>query len=304
MACVRAIARRARVLLVGTGLTALDVASTLIRRGHQGPITAISRHGLRARPQRPPDPDATCARLLERLQSPIPDFIEAAPRTARGLSRALRRTIGDAVRCGGNWYGPFDDVRDRVWKIWPLLDTHEKKRFLERLRPWYDVHRFRTPPQNDALVGDAVARGAIVYRRGAIGDVREDGRALSVSWIDAASRQIMTGTFDAVVNCTGLDASCGARDNAFLAALLARGLLRRDPTGFGYEVDRECRPLGADGTANDRMRLFGPPTGGSMGDPLGVLFIAPQIARALPCMLRQLSHATTTPAQASATGAR
>src|SRR4029077_9362641 len=34
------------VLLVGSGLTAVDVALTLAGRGHRGPIDALSRHGL------------------------------------------------------------------------------------------------------------------------------------------------------------------------------------------------------------------------------------------------------------------
>jgi hypothetical protein len=65
--------------------------------------------------------------------------------------------------------------------------------------------------------------------------------------------------------------------------------VRRDPTGFGFEVDTQCRPLSATGQADDRLRIFGPPSAGTMGDPLGVLFIAPQIARALPAMLSRLS---------------
>ncbi|HEY6510989.1 MAG TPA: FAD-dependent oxidoreductase, partial [Burkholderiaceae bacterium] len=41
------IAPQARVLLVGSGLTALDVLSTLVRRQHRGEILVVSRRGLR-----------------------------------------------------------------------------------------------------------------------------------------------------------------------------------------------------------------------------------------------------------------
>jgi uncharacterized NAD(P)/FAD-binding protein YdhS len=40
----------ARVLLVGSGLTALDVICTLLRQGHRGAIDVLSRRGLRPRP--------------------------------------------------------------------------------------------------------------------------------------------------------------------------------------------------------------------------------------------------------------
>ena len=57
----------------------------------------------------------------------------------------------------------FDAVRDVVWKLWPQLPTPEKIRFLRRLRLFYDVHRFRTPPMNEALVARAEELGAVRY---------------------------------------------------------------------------------------------------------------------------------------------
>ena len=91
-----------------------------------------------------------------------------------------------------------------------------------------------------------------------------------------------------VVNCTGLDPSCGAASNPFLADAVAQGFIRVDPTGFGFEVDVQCRPIGRDGAITPRLRVIGPPSAGSLGDPLGVPFIAPQIRRMLPGILAEL----------------
>jgi uncharacterized NAD(P)/FAD-binding protein YdhS len=282
---VRRINHDAHVLVVGAGLTALDILSTLVRRGHAGPVAAISRHGLRPRPQRPPNPESAAARLLERIQGPVPPFIANAPRTARGYLHALRAAIRAA---GDDWYGPFDEVRDTVWKLWPMLDVREKKRFLRRLRPWYDVHRFRTPPQNEALVREAELGGRVTFHRAHVLSTRPVGDRIEVAWVDPATGARSTRAFDAVINCTGLDASCGAHDNPLLAGLLARGVLQRDATGFGFEVDARCRPVSRVGTAHPRLRMLGPPTAGSFGDPLGVLFIAPQVARVVPDLLDRL----------------
>ena len=287
---VRAIPSAARVLVVGAGLTALDIVSTLLRQGHAGPITALSRHGLRPRPQRPPGPDTTSARLFERLAGPAPAFITDAPRSARGLLRAMRRRIAEAQRDGADWYGPFDDVRDTVWKVWPLLGPIEKRRFLRKLRPWYDMHRFRTPPQNDAMVREAQSRGRVAFVRGRLERASAEGDVLRVEWTDAGG-SCGSRDFDVVINCTGLDASCGARDNPLLASLIAQGTMRPDPSGFGFEVDAQCRPVGADGAAAQGLRIFGPPTAGTFGDPLGVLFIAPQVRRAMAGMLGELAQA-------------
>jgi uncharacterized NAD(P)/FAD-binding protein YdhS len=288
---IRTIARGARVLVIGAGLTALDILSTLVRRGHTQPLTVLSRHGLRPRPQRPPNPDSTAARLFERIDGPIPDFIADTKPTARAFIRALRRRIAQAQAAGGDWYGPFDDLRDSVWKVWPMLDTVEKKRFLRRARPWYDAHRFRTPPQNDALVGEAEANGGVVYRRGRLQEAAAEGRAVRVRWLENSNGETVEGVFEAVINCTGLDAACGASDNPFLSSLIAAGLLRRDPTGFGFQVDAQCRAIGSGARPVERLHVLGPPTAGTFGDPLGVLFIAPQIRRAMPGMIREVARA-------------
>ncbi len=286
---IRTLPADARVLVAGSGLTALDVISTLLRQRHRGEIVVVSRHGLRPSPQRPPNPDGSGARLMARIDGPVPAFVTAAgnPPTTRGLVRVLRHRIAHALAQGDSWYVPFDDLRDVVWQVWPLLPPAEKRRFLARLRPFYDAARFRTPPQNEAMVAVAEAEGRVVYRRARLrgaSELSEGG--FDVSWVEPGLAGERSERFDAIVNCTGLDPSCGAADNPFLASLVSNGMLRRDATGIGFEVDRECRPLGRDGEPEPGLRVIGPPTAGTFGDPLGVLFITPQIRRMLPGLLR------------------
>lgn len=279
----------ARVFMLGSGLTALDVMSTLLRRGHRGPIVSLSRHGLRPRPQRPRRKDFTVAGLLERIEADVPGFVGPPPWSMRALTRALRQRIGEAQAAGLDWQGAFDELRNVVWQVWPRLPIAEKRRFLRHLRPWYDAHRFRVPPQNDEMVRAAEAAGRVAFHTGRLVSVEEaGGGALRVTWNDAASRGPVARDFDALVNCTGLDPSCGARDNPFLARLVADGILRPDATGIGFEVDAQCRPVSREGVAQARLRMIGPPTAGTFGDPLGVIFIAPQIRRMLPALLAEV----------------
>ncbi len=155
---------------------------------------------------------------------------------------------------------------------------------------WYDVHRFRAPPQNDAMVNDAVARGRIEFRAGRVRSVAPAaGTALEARFASSAGER--AEPFDAVINCTGLDGSGGAQGNALLSSLVGCGRLRRDDSGLGFAVDAQCRAIGSDGHSTSALRVFGPPTAGVFGDPLGVLFITAQIHRALPGLLRHLSPA-------------
>jgi uncharacterized NAD(P)/FAD-binding protein YdhS len=300
LARIRAIDPHARVLVVGTGLTALDAISTMMRNEHRGTIVAVSRRGLRPRPYRPPPPEDAkpVPSLLERIDGPVAPFVQAAgnPPTARALLHALRARIREANAGGDTWYGPFDELRDPLWQVWSQLDAREKSRILRHARPWYDVHRFRAPPQNDAIVRKAEERGIVQFRAARIVSVEpsHEEPAIRVAFIDRGAVQ-RTEAFDAVINCTGLDSTSGLASNAFLAALARAGYLIRDPSGLGIAVDRECRPIGVNGDACDRMRVVGPPTAGAFGDPLGAIFIAAQIRRTLPGMLASLTGAPRTP---------
>ena len=293
---IRAIPKDARVLVVGTALTALDVISTMVRARHEGPITAVSRRGLRPRPYRPTDvgiepPQST---LLERIEGPLAPFVlRAGPHpTARKLLHALRERIREVEAAGGLWYVAFDELRDPLWRLWSALDVREKRAILRHLRTWYDVHRFRAPPQNDAIVRAAEREGRVRFQAARLCSVDASGGTVEVRWIERGATLPQRHAFDVVVNCIGLDFADAMSANPFLAAMQRRGRLALDPTGIGIAVDRECRPSGADGRRDDRVRVVGPPTCGAFGDPLGALFIAAQIRRFVPGMLAHLADAS------------
>ena len=303
----------ARVLLVGSGLTALDVLSTLVRRGHRGAITVVSRHGLRPRPQGPlPAALAQALRgdlaqlppglVLARLNAPAPAFL-AAPALAPDLRqwlRALRAQARQAQAAGGSWYTPFDDLRDALWQLWPQLPPAQQRRFARTLRPWYDVHRYRSAPQNEDIVRPAVADGRIRFLAARLQAVQAaaDGAGLSVTMTPRGAALATRLPVDVVINCSGLDAAAGLVSNPFLAALVAGGWVRRDAAGIGIEVDSSCRAVGAHGVAQPALRVLGPPSAGSSGDAIGAMYIAAQIHRMLPGALADLGPRAAAAAQA------
>ncbi|HVL10165.1 MAG TPA: FAD/NAD(P)-binding protein [Burkholderiaceae bacterium] len=286
--------RDARVLVVGTGLTALDVLSTLVRQGHTGAITAVSRRGLRPQPQTP----AICGaapvesdglRPLDRVMAELPPFIQALGPDYRlaDVSRALRAEIRKARAAGGDWYAPFDLVRDAVWRIWPAISIAEKQRFLRRMRAWYDVHRFRSPPPNDRLVRQAEAAGFVTFARARLDHVEASAGAGPIRVRLTTDTGTTTQAFDMVINCTGLDATTGYQRNPFLASLVAQETLTLDSSGMGFAVTADCRAVTPAG-AHPSIRVIGPPSAGSHGDPLGVIYIVVQIHRIVPDILQTL----------------
>ena len=298
------IAPQARVLLVGSGLTALDVLSTLVRRQHRGEILVVSRRGLRPKQQGPMPPVLAQARslaalnalpggiVLDRIAGPPPAFLANAsvPATARAWLHALRAEIARVEAGGGLWYQPFDDMRDAVWRLWPTLPAQEKRRVLRQLRTWYDVHRYRSPPQNQELVDAAVAEGGVRFiaaRLQAVSAAHE-GHGIAVTWKRLGAELAQTQSFDAVINCTGLDALAALSANPFLVSAMQRGWLRHDACAMGFEVDDQCCAVGANGAAQPAVRVVGPPTVGAFGGPIGAMYIGAQIHRMLDDALSHL----------------
>jgi len=292
------IAPQSRVLLLGSSLTALDVLATLLRQDHQGPIVVMSRHGLRPKPQAPIPEPLLKARtpegiaalpsniLLSRILRPVPAYFleHGQALTLRGMVKSLRAKTKEMQAEGANWYAVFDDMRDAVWQLWPQLPAQEKRRFLIKMRTWYDVHRFRTVPQSDQSVRSAEARGLIRFCAARLKSVSasEASDALDVLMRESGKAEASYVPFDVVINCTGLDAAKGIQANPFLVAALEAGFLRRDACSLGFEVDAQCRAVNNKGAVQNTLRVVGPPTVGSFGDPIGAMFIAAQIYRMLP----------------------
>jgi len=264
---------RARVLLVGAGLTASDVFAALLARGHDGPVLALSRHGLRPASQNPfraNDP------LWERLLDPEPAFIRrhGMPRTVAALLRALREDIATVDSSRESWHGRFDDLRDASHRFWPELPDAERRRYVRHLKSRYDASRFRNPPQVERILERGLASGRLVYAAGRLARAGPEGDGLRVGFVERASGALREERFDVVVNCTGPQPRPSASRNPAWRALVADGLVRDDPSGLGIEVDALGRPLGADGRVRDRLFAIGPPTAGSLGETTAAPFIS------------------------------
>lgn len=199
---LREIPADARVLVLGMAQTASDAIAVLLRSGREGPVTAVSRRGLRPR-RRPvaapgPPPD-----VVGRVVRPTSLFTAAHGRhgTVLGLLRTLRSEVRRAEAAGGAWPEPFGDLRDSVWELWPALPLAEKRRFLRHLRVWYDVHRFQLPPPVEARIAEAEAAGQLSFEAASCVAAARRGGALSVVLRPRGGGAPRRKTFDAVVNC-------------------------------------------------------------------------------------------------------
>lgn len=251
----------ARVLIVGTGLTMADIVASLDARGHRGPIVAVSRRGL-----------------LSRGHTDIPgefgDFSSRPSRTARELVRNIRTAVAAAERQGRPWHNVLDAVRTQARAIWGALDDRERRVVARRLRPFWDVHRFRVAPQVEAAIARLREAGRLEILTGepVAGQARADALHVDFRLRSGASRG---GDFDHVALATGPAHGSVVASNPVFASLAADGLIAPDAYCLGLATDPSGRAIGTDGRVSEAIWIVGPLARGAVGELMGL----PEVAR-------------------------
>lgn len=124
---------RQPVLLVGTGLTMVDVALTLDRPGRV--MHAVSRHGWLPQPHaahpRPP--------------VPTPAFPETGLRLAEVRRRVLAH-VAASTREHGDWRPAIDGLRCVSSWLWQRLPYDDQREFLASDARLWEIHRHRMAP--------------------------------------------------------------------------------------------------------------------------------------------------------------
>jgi uncharacterized NAD(P)/FAD-binding protein YdhS len=217
------------VLILGTGLTMVDVALVLTGRDGRRTVHARSRHGLL------PAEHATDGFL------PWPAFDIGRPLSAREAFHRLRQMTVEAESEGWNWRNVIAAARTAAPDVWGGLTEVERRRLLRHLGRRWEVARHRMSAPVAGAVGDLRRRGRLTIGAGRVLDVRNHGSVgqprLRVTLAGPGGRH-ETLTVRALVDCTGPgpDPTIGS---PLVAGLVADGLARIHPCGVGLDVDGE-----------------------------------------------------------------
>jgi uncharacterized NAD(P)/FAD-binding protein YdhS len=245
------------VLLLGAGLTMVDVAVSLAKRRRKGVIYAISRRGLAPRGH---------------LSNPAPATPAALDLPVQ-LSEALlafRREQRERVKRGEPWQYSIDRLRARTPELWQRLPLDAQLRFLRHLRVWWDVHRHRAAPEVAARVAELQSAGRLKVLAGEISSVEQEGRVFHLQHRQRGSFSRHKFDVVGVVNCTGAALDPWLSTDPFVRQLLDEGIARAHPNGLGFDVDPDGRVLSAEGATQDNLFALGPVTQGAFWESTAV----------------------------------
>lgn len=252
-------------LLVGTGLTMVDLVLSLDAAGHRGHIVALSRRGQIPRSHADFEP------------APV-ELDEVPIGSARALWRWLRRR---SAKVG--WRAAIDSLRPHSHALWQGLDGEQQRRFLRHARPWWDVHRHRIAPEVANTIARLVGEGRLEIMAGRIIAAREEEQRLHVELRRRGAGTPQTLHFDYAFNCTGPLHSVARTRDPLLRSLLDAGRVRTDHLGIGLEVDDRSRAAGG-----ERLWALGPLTKGRYWEIIAVPDIREQAAAVAEDIAREL----------------
>jgi uncharacterized NAD(P)/FAD-binding protein YdhS len=242
----------ADVLLVGAGLTAIDLVLELQANGHKGTIHALSRRGLL--PQ------------AHQAAAPYPDFLagETLPDTVLGISRRVRAEIRRAREKGIDWRPVLDAIRPHSQALWRGISWEERTRFMRHLRPFWEIHRHRVAPPVAARIEELRQQGRLKFYAGRLSVLREGGNGAEARFCPRGTTEMKTLQVAKVINCTGPRTDYSKYQHPLLSNLLANGLIDHDPLALGIRATPQGEVLRYRGEKVGWLHTLGAPLKGDL----------------------------------------
>ena len=232
------------VLIIGTGLSMVDVTLQLTRRGHRGLINAISTRGL-----------LPAVHKLGFTYPPFHDEIVGKTRVT-DISRTVREHIRRAHSDGSDWRAVIDSLRPVTQQIWLDLPLAEKKYFMQHLSRYWNVARHRMPPAAAEAIDELRGTGQLQILKGRLERIAwENGVGFDVRYTTVGLEQYVHA--DTIINCIGSESRFDQIDSPLVRNLLERGLIRTDSLRFGLDATPDGRLIAADGEPSDMLYTLG-----------------------------------------------
>jgi uncharacterized NAD(P)/FAD-binding protein YdhS len=239
-----------RVLILGSGLTAVDTVLSLAKPGRTGQITLLSRTGLLPRPHATtPIHPVDCTELVKGLIATSP--------TVDLIFRAIRAEVRKQAKLGVNWRGVMDGLRPHTAALWQSLSNFDRKCFLQKYRQYWEVHRHRMAPAIQKQLHDLQNMELVRVQAGSVAAAIATDKSINVFLRHRGSLALEEKSFDWVINCTGPGPSNSAEASPVIGSLLLDGWVRPDELLLGLDVDANGNAVGQTGEPTAGLYVVG-----------------------------------------------
>lgn len=257
--------RAGPLLVVGSGLTMVDVVLWLAAHSHRGPFHALSRHGRLPRWHR-----------FAPAWSDAREVALASPPNVLAALRALRR---EAESAGVDAEQTVDGLRAVTPLLWRRLPPAEQRRFIRHLRPHWDRLRHRVAREIGDRVEQLLREGRLHLHAGRMIGADAVDDQVEVRWRARGSERIESLRVVHVVNCTGLDPDLNRTADPLVHGLLLSGVIAPGAGGVGFATNDDGELLDPSGRPASGLFTLGPPRRGDLFESIAMPEVRVQAAQ-------------------------
>jgi uncharacterized NAD(P)/FAD-binding protein YdhS len=262
------------VLLLGSGLTAVDQVIELREKGFCGPITMLSRRGKL--------PAVHCPSATWNS-----DWTLTIPCTVSGLVAVTREQVRLASEQGVDWTAVIDCLRPQTSRIWRQWLPPERKRFLRHIRSFWEPARHRLSAKTHSLLMNLVEQGDLRMIAGRLLEAKEEKGRVVVTLQERSQLTAYELPVDRIINCTGPGTTDRIHDQ-LISSTVKTGLARFDPLHIGIDTNSDGSIIDASGDASACIYGIGPLRKGSLWETTAVAEIREQAVSLAERILEQL----------------
>lgn len=215
------------VLLIGTGLTALDTATRLVQQGHSGSIYMVSRRGLLPLPHRR-------GSVQSALDYPVQKELLQSHPSVMNYCRILRNIIKH-TEC--DWRDVIAAIRPITDKLWLRLNNFERSRFLRHLQPYWDIHRHRVAPDSYDMFKASCDSRQVKTFAGRIQSFSISDNQLSLLIKPRSTESVIEIEVGRIINCTGPNTNLELVNEPLINQLMESKLALQDEQKLGLLVN-------------------------------------------------------------------
>ncbi len=274
---VEGISDKDNVLILGTGLTMVDIVLSLMNKPFTGKIYAISTKGFFP--------------LSHKKREPYTDILKEIhpPYEILNLYNTFRKHIKTVLAKGITGEAVVDAIRPRTQEIWMSLSLNDKIRFMGHIRHLWGVARHRLPKEIFDMMQKKIQEGSLEIIGGRLQDLNEKNDSIYVTFKERKSQKNREVIVNRVINCTGPATDLEKIDQPLIRNLLSRGMITNDEMKLGLNALPDGTVIQKDNSLSPMLFAMGSMLKGILWETTAVPELRVQSKNLASELIRQLS---------------
>jgi len=201
-----------KICIIGTGLSTVDILVGLNAKNFTGKIYAISRRGNF------PQPHFSQQKIIPNQESI--NFIEDSDVKTGLINISLK--FRKYLRNNENYdlRHLIDSIRSKTKFLWQNFDEKNKRNFLKKLLPYWNIFRHRVPNSSLEIINKMIENNRLEIIKSSVKSIeKSDGK-----FIIKTNKKTLD--CDYVVNCLGFDYNI--KNYPLIESMVKKNLLKKD----------------------------------------------------------------------------